>query len=392
MYDVIIAGAGPAGSTCAYECSKRGLKTLLLDRVSFPRHKPCGGAVAEQALSYLDFPLPPGIIEHECFGAVIRFENRRIEIRKKRRIAVLVSRDKFDSFLLEKAVRSGTHFLPGENVAEVIARQDSVEVKTGKNSYRASYLIGADGVHSVVARSLRPAFSKDEMALALVSSVPAPETEKNGDGMLDMHFGLAPMGYGWDFPHAGYRSVGIMGLASKFSSPHKVLSSFASGRGIELNAVRGHFIPFGGIRRKIVSGRIALAGDAAGFADPFQGEGIVHAIHSGKLAAQAVAEAVKSGNGPAGLSSYARRADTLIRKNLRHALSLGRMIDRFPNLSLRIFFHSPGILDTYLEIPAGRLTYGQFRRRFLFRGPLALLASFFRNGFRIPPQTRNVAG
>ncbi|HAR45089.1 MAG TPA: geranylgeranyl reductase, partial [Nitrospiraceae bacterium] len=69
MYDVIVAGAGPAGSTCARLCAKQGLRTLLLDKDRFPRSKTCAGAVSEQALMYLDFPLPHWVIERECFGA-----------------------------------------------------------------------------------------------------------------------------------------------------------------------------------------------------------------------------------------------------------------------------------------------------------------------------------
>jgi len=65
-----------------------------------------------------------------------------------------------------------------------------------------------------------------------------------------------------------------------------VLSGFARSLGMELAAVQGHSIPLGGLRRNVASGRILLVGDAAGFADPFQGEGISHAIRSGKLAAQ----------------------------------------------------------------------------------------------------------
>src|SRR5574341_1532560 len=155
-YDVIIAGAGPAGSTCAYECAKRGLRALLLDRDRFPRKKPCGGAVAGQALAHLDFPLPEELIEQECFGAIVRIGGHRIAVRSDTRIAVLVSRDRFDSFLAEKAVQAGAVFHQEEKVIEIVPLGDFVEVMTDRAAYRASYLVGADGVHSVVARSVRP--------------------------------------------------------------------------------------------------------------------------------------------------------------------------------------------------------------------------------------------
>lgn len=384
MYDVIVVGAGPAGSVCAYECSKRGLKTLLLDRDPFPRQKPCAGAVAEQALSYLDFPLPPEIIERDCHGATLRLNGHNLDIRKNGRIAVLVSRDRFDAFLEEKAVQAGARFLPGEKVTNIVTHPDSVEVKTGTSSYRASYLIGADGVHSVVARAVRPPFAKSELILALVSSVPSGQRNGNDrrDGALDMHFGIVPMGYGWVFPHAGYDSVGIMGLASDFSDPHRVFTDFTRSLKLNPDIVRGHFIPLGGLRRKIISGRIALVGDAAGLADPFTGEGIIHAIHSGKLAAQSVAQALKTGEGPVMLSAYSRNAERLIRKNLRRALSMARMINRFPDLSRRIFFHNREAMERYLDIPAGRTDYRGFWRWLMPRIPVFFASSLSRSLFR----------
>jgi geranylgeranyl reductase family protein len=382
-YDVIIAGAGPAGSTCAHECAKRGLSALLLDRHRFPRKKPCGGAVAGQALAHLGFPLPEELIEQECFGAIVRIGDHRIAARSDTRVAVLVSRDRFDDFLAKKAVQAGAQFHEREKVIEVVPLGDIVEVKTDRASYRASYLVGADGVHSVVARAVRPPLPKDEMALALVGSVAAWGGKEHRDGMLDFHFGVAPLGYGWIFPHGEYASVGVMGQASKFSDPRGTLLRYARSNGIELGDIHGHFIPFGGFKRRIVSGRVLLAGDAAGFADSFQGEGIVHAVHSGKLAAQAVARAVKTGEGRDALVCYTRQADDLIRKDLRRGLFLARLIDRFPNLSVRIFFHNPRIMESYLEIPAGRLSYRRFMGLLLLRLPLALLSSFARTGFRL---------
>ena len=158
MYDVIVVGAGPAGATCARICAREGLKTLLLDKETFPRQKPCAGAVSAQALSLLDFPLPDDVIEKECFGVQIRYHDRSIVVRKKERIAVLVSRDRFDRVLADKAVESGVQFLMGEKVVDDIETGDAVSVSTDKGRYEARFLIGADGIHSRVARSVRPPF------------------------------------------------------------------------------------------------------------------------------------------------------------------------------------------------------------------------------------------
>lgn len=381
MYDVIVVGAGPAGATCARICAREGLKTLLLDKDAFPRQKPCAGAVSVQALSLLDFPLPDDVIEKECFGVQIRYGNRSIVVRKKERIAVLVSRDRFDRFLADKAVSDGVRFLAGEKAIDATETRDAVSLSTDKARYETRFLIGADGIHSRVARPVRPPFRKDEMVLASVCNSRADDAviDKRLQNIIAVDFGLAPMGYGWLFPHRGYFSMGIAGLASEFSEPRKTLSEYGRSLHVKLEAVRGHFIPLGGIKRRIASNRILLVGDAAGFADPFHGEGIAHAIISGKLAAGAVINSLKNGHEPAGAASrYAGECERRIRKQLRVSLYLARLVDRFPNLFIRIFLDNRAALDQYLEIPAGRTDYRRFLRWFAVRIPFYLASSFFK--------------
>ncbi|HUI67945.1 MAG TPA: NAD(P)/FAD-dependent oxidoreductase [Nitrospirota bacterium] len=379
MYDVIIVGAGPAGTSSARVCAAAGLKAALIDKSRFPRPKPCGGAVSEQALSCLDFTLPPDIREQECFGARIHYQDYSIEVTKQYRIAVLVSRDKFDAFLLEKAIEAGAHFFPDEKCTAMTMRPDSVEVRTDTSVYQARYVIGADGVQSVVAQAVRPRFTQEEVAVALVSNAPVDDQhgEENLSGHLEMHFGMAPMGYGWVFPHRGYRSVGIMGIASKSFRPQDVLSKFSRDLGIPLRDVRGHLIPLGGIKRAIQSGRILLVGDAAGFADPFHGEGISYAILSGKLAAKAVSDLVRTRrDDAAALSWYQRECEQLIRKKLRVARSMAILIGRYPKLFLRIFVDNPAALEKYLDIPAGKLDYERFWKWLIMHTPSFLLSSW----------------
>jgi geranylgeranyl reductase family protein len=374
MYDVIIAGAGPAGSTCARECAREGLKTLLLDKDPFPRSKPCAGAVSQYAVSLLDFTLPEHIIEKECFGARVHYGGRSIEVQSKYRIAVLVSRERFDAFLADKA-----QFVTGEKVVAVQESDDGVTVVSEQASYQSRFLIGADGIHSRVALALRRPLPKSEMALALVSHVPADDDviNRRQSGTLDMHFGIAPQGYGWLFPHRGYYSLGMMGLASTIEDPQKVLSDFARALGMDLAAVQGHFIPLGGIKRKVASNRILLVGDAAGFADPFLGEGIAHAIHSGKLAARAIIDSIRARRSPATATArYRRESEQRIRKNLLVALRMTKLIDKHPDLFLRIFFDHQRALERYMDITGGRIDYRSFQLQLLALIPWYLLSGF----------------
>jgi flavin-dependent dehydrogenase len=309
----------------------------------------------------------------------VHYGGRSIEAKRRYRIAVFVSRIRFDAFLAQKAVESNAVFLPGEKVIAVHQTRDGITVVSDKSSYKTRFLIGADGIHSRVANAIRQPLSKDEMILGLVSNVPTDDEtiDRRQNKTVDMHFGIAPQGYGWLFPHGGYHSLGIMGLASKMKEPKKVLYGFAQSMGLEVSVVQGHFIPLGGLKRKIASGGILLVGDAAGFADAFHGEGIAYSILSGKLAAQAIIDSIKEKSGPASAAiRYCRESEQLIRKNLLVALRLAMLLERYPDLFLRIFFDHPKALEQYLDVVGGKTDYRHFQRWLLMRTPGYLLSSF----------------
>jgi flavin-dependent dehydrogenase len=251
---------------------------------------------------------------------------------------------------------------------------DVVEARTDAGQYPGRYLVGADGSNSIVARGVRPAFASDEIAAALVTAVPArqEEIDRRLGGSLDLTFGIAPLGYGWIFPHGGYYSVGITGLASSFSRPQSCLADFLRNQGLPSGTVRGHAIPLGGIKRPVTAHRVLLAGDAAGFADPFHREGIVHAIHSGKLAAQAVAEGIRGRRNAT--ARYARDCERRIRIHLRIALRMARLLERYPDSFASLFLARPNVLERYLDIPSGLTDYIRFQRWLVPRLPFYLLA------------------
>lgn len=378
MYDVLIVGAGPAGSTCARLCALAGLKTALIDKSHFPRQKTCGGAVSGRALSSLDFPLPAALAEDACFGARIFHGHHSVVVRKEQCLAVLVDREQFDKLLLDKAIEAGARFLPGEQAVSVRVGNESVVLHTETGAHEAIFLVGADGVQSVVAQSMRPRLSSEETAIALVSHVEVHEALRH-DGFVDMHFGVAPQGYGWVFPRRAYTSVGIMGVASRFTHAQEALAGFSRDIGMPAAGVRGHMIPLGGIKRKISSQRVLLVGDAAGFVDPFHGEGIAYAILSGKLAAESLCRVLMNGWERArAFRWYERQCEQLIRKNLHVALWMARLLDRYPGIFVRIFFDNPQALAKYMDISTGRLEYRRFWKWIALRTPWYLLKSWLK--------------
>jgi geranylgeranyl reductase family protein len=376
MFDLIIVGAGPAGSSAAREAGKMGLDVLLIDKDRFPRYKPCGGGLSERALSYLDFSLPESICERRITGARICFGDRVIDRHKDYRLTVTLTRSAFDDFLLRKARETGVHVITGQKVLDFREDGEKVDVRAGDEIYSSKHLILAAGSQNRLEENVRERDRKDRYGVCLVTEIP----EENGvidtrlGNSLEIHFGVARMGYGWIFPHDGYYSVGIGGMAKDLPNPRAIMIDFLRRNGFEGSYnLRGHLIPFGGISRVIGSSRVLLAGDSAGFVDSFTGEGIAYAIRSGQIAAWSVAE--KLANGDLDLAgSYRQRCKKDFGDDLKYSLIMAKIMHSWPEMFFRMLTTRDDFLDKFLEVPAMKGTYKSLIRWLVPRMPGYLLS------------------
>ena len=376
MYDLIIAGAGPAGSSAAREAGKAGMNVLLIDKDRFPRYKPCGGGLSERALSYLDFSLPENICERSITGARIRFGDRVIDRHKDYRLTVTLTRSAFDEFLLKKAQEIGVHVATGKKVLDFREDNEKVEVRAGDETYRSKYLIVAAGSQNRLKERVRDRDGKDRYGICMVTEVP----EKNDaidarlGNALEFHFGVARMGYGWIFPHDGYYSVGIGGMAKDLSNPRRSMIGFLRKNGFAGSyKLRGHLIPFGGITRPVASPRVLLSGDSAGFVDSFTGEGIAYAIKSGQNAAQTVADKLEDDDLDLA-ESYQQRCKKDFGDDLKYSLIMAKIMHSWPEMFFRMLATRDDFLDKFLEVPAMKGTYKSLIRWLMPRMPGYLLS------------------
>ncbi|MGD0951740.1 MAG: geranylgeranyl reductase family protein [Methanotrichaceae archaeon] len=376
MYDLIIAGAGPAGSSAAREAGKAGMNVLLIDKDRFPRYKPCGGGLSERALFYLDFSLPENICERSITGARIRFGDRVIDRHKDYRLTVTLTRSIFDDFLLKKAQEIGVHVATGKKVLDFREDSEKVEVRAGDETYRSKYLIVAAGSQNRLKERVRDRDGKDRYGICMVTEVP----EKNDaidarlGNALEFHFGVARMGYGWIFPHDGYYSVGIGGMAKDMSNPRRSMIGFLRKNGFAGSyKLRGHLIPFGGITRPVASPRVLLSGDSAGFVDSFTGEGIAYAIKSGQNAAQTVADKLEDDDLDLA-ESYQQRCKKDFGDDLKYSLIMAKIMHSWPEMFFRMLATRDDFLDKFLEVPAMKGTYKSLIRWLMPRMPGYLLS------------------
>jgi len=340
-YDVIVVGGGPAGSTAARYCAAAGLETLILEKEYFPRVKTCAGGVTVAALNLLEEPVPPEIVESRCTHFYGFYEDEKVAVDMGQEFMVVVSREIFDMWLIGLAQSAGADFKQGQKVTSIDVCADGVTVRTESAAYCGRIVVGADGVNSAVAKMVRRPLQKNDLGFCLCSEVDAAGYDQNWYDGIEIYYGQMPMSYGWVFPKRGRYSVGLGGWLSGAKNFKEVLERFLQKRGLPLEQeIRGHFVPLGGIDRPTVSDRIILAGDAAGYADPFTGEGIRYAVASGRLAAEAANFLISRGVqlDRQNLGVYERNCYRQFGADLKAALFIARQFGKFPKLLLGIYF------------------------------------------------------
>ena len=290
-FDVLVVGAGPAGSTTAIRLARAGASVLLADRARFPRDKPCGGGLTGRALRHTPCDVTP-VVEHVVDRIVLRLGyGRRFARGTEKPLILMTQRRRLDAFLAEQAAAAGAEFRDGARVEGVEVADDAVTAVVGGSRVSAEYVVGADGANGVVAKTVGIG---DEIVrgVALEGNVPwgalDPQPFK---GTAWVELGVVPGGYGWVFPKGDHANVGVGGWGEEGPSLRDHLARLARAHGLEpsdLTDVRGHRLPMRRLGTRAVDGRVLLVGDAAGLVDPLSGDGIYEAFVSAELAAEAI--------------------------------------------------------------------------------------------------------
>lgn len=360
QYDCIIVGGGPAGSTALRQLARAGVNACVIDKATFPRYKPCGGAISALTARHLAFDWSD-TIEASLHTVQLSLNfGKRLTVQSEIPIAHFVMRDRFDYLLLQEAIAAGGKVHEGVKIEHIQVHPDHVEITTAEHGrYRAPVLIGADGANSIVAR--QTGLFDPERGIAIEAEIDV-DTEGYApyDNTVFLNYGTPTWGYGWVFPKSERLSVGVAVFQSKRHGLKDAFHTLLSR--LHLNEyplqVYGHPIPTGGRNREIKRDRVLLAGDAAGLNDPLSGEGIAHAVHSGKIAAEHVAAALESGD--FSFNAYAAEIDEKISQDLRRAAWLARKLYSFPRPFFWLFQRSPATLQNYFRIISGDMTYSEF--------------------------------
>ncbi len=355
LHDVVVVGAGPAGSYAAYLLAKRGAAVAIADKARFPRDKPCGGALSRKALDLVELDLSP-VIQTRVAGAWLTFGGRAVYREAGGVAAAMTVRAELDAFLLERAVAAGARFHPGAAFVDVDPGAEPLRVVTTRGELRGRYLFAADGVASAVRAHVFGSRVVDYAPAleALVAAPPAACARFADRVLLDL--GGMPRGYGWifgkrDHLNAGvYSAFGASGIRAQlaaFLARHPGLAGRARIRYL------GHPIPVRNASGTFERGRVWLLGDAAGLAETVLGEGIYFALQSAALAAGAFFAA----GGAVAEGDYARRVRREMLPGLAAAERLARLCYAHQRFVFERIARSPYASRLFLGLVTGEVGY-----------------------------------
>ncbi|MEV6767755.1 geranylgeranyl reductase family protein [Nocardia sp. NPDC051030] len=314
--DVLVVGAGPAGSASAAWAARSGRDVLLTDAAVFPRDKTCGDGLTPRATAEL---------EHLGLGDWVRAHtvNRGLRMAGFGREALLpwpqgafptygsaVPRTELDDKLREAAVKSGARMVDGARVVEVARDGDrvtgvTIKTEAGLRAVSCNTLIVADGVRSPVGKLLGRTWHR-QYAYGVAARAYI-KSERSDDPWITSHMELRDAdgtllpGYGWVFPLGnGEVNIGVGSLATEQRpsniSLKPLLQHYVSQRRAEwgfegeARAVASALLPMGGAVSNVAGRNWALVGDAAGCVNPLNGEGIDYGLEGGHMLAELLDE------------------------------------------------------------------------------------------------------
>jgi len=380
-YDVVVVGAGPAGSTAAKCIAEKGFTVLLVDKDKFPRDKACGGGLPTRVLKR--FPYVNDLIDSFSYGSFTHSSSMRYTLkflRDKPLIANVLRKD-FDEGLTKLAVETGAIFFQGKTVTDIsIQKENAIIELDGKLKIEAKIILGCDGIRSIVAEKTHLNSKTNDICICVVQEQPMTEKEieKYFTNKKIVHLFIKTQkiaGYGWIFPKKNHVNIGMGEFESAVnkkkerSNIKELYNDFIKmlkekkilPKNFTPENLKGGTLPIFPLQ-KTYADKVMLCGDAAGFVNSITGEGIYYAMASGEIAADVALMALHAGNTTEQfLSQYQRFWMKDFGKDLK---LLGRFNKRWGQDSekiVRLLQNNKLFAKLLIGVTGGRLSISKYK-------------------------------
>jgi digeranylgeranylglycerophospholipid reductase len=309
-YDVLVIGAGPAGSSAAMTAAKAGLKVLMVEkRAEIGSPKRCGEGLSKSALERMGLEKDDSWICRTILGASAYAPNgKKITVNYKGPEGWVIERKVFDKWLAKKAVEAGARVLAKTDAVSLIKKGGKIsgatlESNTKRWDVSAKIIIAADGVESKMARE-----AGIDTTLRLVDVASGVQFEMAGvdidPNRIELYFGneIAPAGYAWIFPKGKNQAnvgIGVRKPWAKKTALEYLNDFVGSKPGLKKGSiveVNGGGVPVGALMENMVTDNFMVVGDAAHQVNPIHGGGISESFVAGRIAAQVAVQAIRTGD------------------------------------------------------------------------------------------------
>jgi geranylgeranyl reductase family protein len=362
-FDLLIAGAGPAGCTLALNLAPAGLQIGIIEKETFPRHKICGDALSGKVLSVMK-RIPGGVYEDfldrvdKLPSLGIKFvspDYHSIDVpfilktdKDQPAPGFVCKRDDFDQFMFGKLkMHPNIRVFEGEELESVVVAEGFVSAKTRCHEFRGRVIAGADGVHSTVRKCLHGLQPEKKHFCVGIRGYYKNVTDLHPDNYIELVFlkKLLP-GYFWIFPSTGGLVNAGFGMLQNRISKHRENMAHILHEIIQSDPLiarrfknatpvgkpEAHTLPLGTCNITRSGNRFILLGDAGFLVDPFSGEGIGNAMASGEIGAEILKNCFNENNFSAGsLQRYDTRIHNRFSKEFR-TLGLMQRLAASPGL------------------------------------------------------------
>jgi len=292
--DIVVIGAGPAGSTAAAAAAAGGATVLLLDKkeqIGLPVQ--CAEYVPLSLAA--EVPIPADCIAQRVEGFMTYIQRKQVA--QTRAPGYILNRDVFDRYLADRAVQAGVKLVTKTQAVEVTDQGVLIKHQGKLSVVKAGIIIGAEGPKSVVAQAMH--CPPQTLAYAKQITVKLRKRSK----WAQIYFSPSiPGGYAWLFPKNDLANVGVsldLRLGGNVATALAEFQQFLIQEEVireDVIRTTGGAIPIGGPQIRLQQNNQMIVGDAAGHTHPISGEGIFQAIVAGKIAGSLATDSIRTGD------------------------------------------------------------------------------------------------